>query len=119
MKIEEKFNLFKDKIKESQNILIVGHLRPDGDAIASCCAIQEILKQFNKKGEIFCSGNLPGNFNYLPNYYQISSSIEDLKSKIECSQENIVECFDLIIVVDCGSLSRTNLSQEIKKKSTE
>lgn len=115
MKIEEKLNLFKDKIKESHNILIVGHLRPDGDAISSCCAIQEILKQLNKKGEIFCSGNLPVNFSYLPNYYQINSNIDDLRDKIECRKDNLLDCFDLLIVVDCGSLARTNLSQEIKK----
>ncbi len=115
MKIEEKLNLFKDKIKESDNILIVGHLRPDGDAISSCCAIGEILKQFNKKGEIFCSGNIPANFNYLSNYYQINNNIEDLKKNVKCTKENVVDCFDLLIIVDCGSLSRTNLVQEIKK----
>ncbi len=115
MKIEEKFNLFKEKIKESHNILIVGHLRPDGDAISSCCAMLEIVKQFNKKGEIFCSGNIPENLNYLANYYQICTSLEELKDKIKCDKDNILECFDLLIVVDCGSLNRTNLSQEIKK----
>lgn len=107
MNLKGKFKVLQQKISQSNKILVVGHLRPDGDAISSGCAILEILKQFDKKGEFFCSGNLPFNFNYLPNFYQISNNKKDFKD---------LSNFDLLIIVDCGSLARTDLSQEIKKR---
>jgi bifunctional oligoribonuclease and PAP phosphatase NrnA len=105
MNLIEKFNLLSKKIEEANNILVVGHLRPDGDAISSCCAILEIAKMFKKEARAFCSGNLPNYLQFLPNFNKISFSFLN----------NSLADFDLMIVVDCGSLSRTNLSSEIKK----
>jgi bifunctional oligoribonuclease and PAP phosphatase NrnA len=117
MNLKEKFKIAKERIISSKRVLVIGHLRPDGDAISACSAMLEILKGFNKKAWGFCSGHLPEFFDFLPNFYQISSSISQLKkqAKINESDDNFLNFFDLIFVVDCGSLARTNLSKEIKK----
>ncbi len=117
MNLIDKFKTTRQAIKKADNILVVGHLRPDGDAIAACCAVLEILKTFKKKAWGFCSGNLPDFFNFLPNFYQINSSVKDLKNKInlDIDSENFLDFFDLIFVLDCGSLARTDLSKEIKR----
>lgn len=115
----EKYKTVENKIKDANRILVIGHLRPDGDAISSCCAILEIIKNFNKEVFSFCSGYLPEVFDFLPNFYNINSSISQLKKRANINErdENFLEKFDLIIVVDCGSLARTNLSKEIKKNN--
>lgn len=95
----------KKIIENSSNILIVGHIRPDGDAISSCLALSYLLDRINKKYQLFCSGNVVSHFNYLKNFHFITNNKKELDFKK----------FDLIISVDCGSLSRTDLSEEILK----
>lgn len=103
MNLDEKIKIFKEKIKSAKNILVVGHLRPDGDAISSVCIILEILKRFKKEAFAYCHGNIPSSLSYLNHFEKIDNTLEDFNK------------YDLLIVVDCGSLLRTNLSKEIKK----
>jgi bifunctional oligoribonuclease and PAP phosphatase NrnA len=109
----EKYKIFEEKVKQAEKILVIGHLRPDGDAISSISAILEILKKYDKKALAYCSGPIPTNFDYLVNYFSIYSSIEDLNKKLELDKSNFLLSFDLLVVVDCGSIARTNLKKEI------
>lgn len=93
-------------IKQSQNILITIHEQPDGDALASACLMAEILSLLNKKYRLYCASRINGHYSFLPH-------LEELKNDYG---ENFV--FDLIIVLDCGSLERTKLTKEILGRSS-
>ncbi len=92
------------KIKNASRLLIVGHINPDGDALSSVCAILELTKILNIKAEAYCQSKKGDSFNYLPHETQIISD----KNKI-----SPLTSYDVVLVLDCGSLSRTNLFEEI------
>lgn len=87
-------------IKKSQNILVVTHDNPDGDAVASACFMAEVLKLADKKFSLYCYSQINEQFNFLPH-------IEEFKNHYENFS------FDLIIALDCGSVKRTKLDKEI------
>lgn len=93
-------------IKSSNNILVAIHEQPDGDALASASLMAEILSLFNKKYTLYCASRINGHYDFLPH-------LEELKNHYG---ENFN--FDLIIVLDCGSLERTKLAKEILGRST-
>jgi len=94
------------KIKAAKNILLISHIKPDGDTLGSACAMMEVLDSMGKKFIPFCATEIPMNFIYLP---YIEKFISD-KNKLDFPD------FDLILVYDCGDLSRTKLSDEINSR---
>jgi len=97
------------KIKKADNILVVIHNQPDGDALSSAAALIELLEQLDKKYFAYCYDSPPSIYNFLPHIEKIDSD----KKKLFFSQR------DLIIVLDCGSLSRTGIAEEIKKRRSD
>jgi phosphoesterase RecJ-like protein len=95
------------KINGSKKILLVTHDRPDGDALSSTCAFIELLTGLNKKFFAYCYNSPPHQFNFLPHIEKVNSD----KNKLN------FPAYDLIIVLDCGSLKRTGLTEEIKNKN--
>ncbi|MFH1583368.1 MAG: bifunctional oligoribonuclease/PAP phosphatase NrnA [Candidatus Falkowbacteria bacterium] len=87
-------------IKNSQNILVITHKQPDGDALASICLMAEILKLTDKKYSLYCYDQVNHQYSFLPH-------LEELKNNIENFD------FDLIITLDCGNVERTRLDKEI------
>lgn len=104
---KEKHRMAFDAILKANNILLVTHNRPDGDALSSVSAMIELLKSLDKKFAAFCLDLPPYQFDFLPNMNQITN---------DAAKINFIS-YDLIIAVDCGSLSRTNLENEIKNRS--
>ncbi|MBU4216393.1 bifunctional oligoribonuclease/PAP phosphatase NrnA [Candidatus Parcubacteria bacterium] len=101
--IEEKYREAYEKIKGARNVLVVTHYRPDGDALSSMGIMIELLESLHKKYHAFCSDAPPFQFNFLPHVEKIKSDRDGI---------NFAD-FDLFIALDCGSLSRTNLTKEI------
>ncbi|MFH0955982.1 MAG: bifunctional oligoribonuclease/PAP phosphatase NrnA [Candidatus Falkowbacteria bacterium] len=87
-------------IKQSQNILIATHEQPDGDALASVCLMAEIISPLNKKYRLYCYSEVSHQYNFLPHLEKLKNNIENFD-------------FDLIIILDCGSVERTKLDKEI------
>lgn len=106
MILESKYKTAYDKIKQAENILLLCHVRPDGDAASSLCAMAELMEIENKKYTPFCVDKIEDLFSYLPNFEKIKSGKENINFKD----------FDLIIVLDCGDISRTGLTEEIKSR---
>jgi len=106
--IKEKVLEAHKKILAAENILLVTHDRPDGDALSSICSMMEFLQVNNKKYFAYCLDQPPYQFNFLPNVDRI---IFD-KSQLDFSKH------DLIIALDCGSLNRTNLAREISGRQS-
>jgi phosphoesterase RecJ-like protein len=108
MKYVPEFKEAYKKIKQADNILLVTHNQPDGDALSSVASLAEVLEQINKKYSIYCYNQPPAVYSFLPHIEKINSDKNTLN----------FNSYDLIIVLDCGSLSRTKLETEIKNKQS-
>jgi len=80
-------------IKDSQSILIVSHIRPDGDAVGSVLGLGLALLAAGKDIQLILSDGVPKSFRHLTGTDRISKRVE---SSFDCS-----------IVVDCSDLTRT------------
>ena len=91
-------------INKSQKILLVTHRNPDGDAIGSILAVQNFLKPLNKEVISFCITKPAENFNYLQNIENIENNPADLDNQ-----------YDLVILLDCGDLGMSKISDKLKQ----
>src|SRR6478609_7173864 len=60
-------------IRSSDDFLIAGHLRPDGDCLGSCLGLREMLLNMGKKARFYTAGPLPDYFSYLPGFADIET----------------------------------------------
>lgn len=81
------------KVSEAKRILIVSHIRPDGDAIGALLAMGTGLQAIGKQVEMVLADGVPGNFKHLEGADQVLRKPEGT--------------FDLIMVVDCSDFQRT------------
>ncbi len=86
--------------KEASNILVITHIRPDGDCLSSACAFSLWLDSMSKKHTLFCADSLPDHYRFLP---KSSEFVKEVK----------VENFDAIFILDCACLSRTGLPDDL------
>ncbi len=114
------FKLAGEKINTANKVLLLSHLSPDVDAIASLCFFIDIFKKSNKYFIAFAD-NKNNDYYYLPNEELIIGNKDKLFSRIKNDLNNgqeltkdFLKLFDLIITVDCGSLERTSLAEEIE-----
>jgi len=63
-------------IKNSQQILLLTHTDPDGDALGSTLALSLALKKLGKNVDIALDGELNDNLSFLPGYKSLSGQIE-------------------------------------------
>jgi len=93
------------KLKEAQNILLVPHMNPDGDAIGSVFALARYLDDLGKKVEVYCATSIPETLDFLPlNKYINQEAIK---------QQN----FEVLVTLDSGDLERTGIrKEELKNK---
>lgn len=76
-------------IRSSQNILILTHQDPDGDALGSALALQAALKKIEKTADVAISGRLNPSLEFLP-------GVSTLSKKLEASS-------DLLLTIDTRS----------------
>jgi len=81
-----------ERFKNAQRVLIMSHIRPDGDAIGSVVGLGLALQQAGKIVRMVLADGVPSNFRYLVGSNQI----------IRKPDGN----FDLVIVVDCSDPER-------------
>ena len=92
--MEEKLNLFEDKIKAATSIAIVGHKNPDGDSLCSMIALAKLIEEnYGIRCRCLYDGNVP---NFLTNV-----PLRDwakFYEKVDTSAP-----FDVVILVDYGA----------------
>lgn len=103
MNIIEKYQLVYSKLKSAKHLLIVGHTSPDADALASIGAIIEVARDLSLSVLAYADKKPENVYNFIP--------FENLVSSEE--PDNLLS-FDLIIILDCGSISRTGLEARIR-----
>lgn len=82
--------MIQHTLEKAENILVITHVDPDGDAIGSLTAVGLAMKQIKQKVTLVCDDNVPVRFRYLP-----------MADKVRKSPKESVD-YDLLIAVDCG-----------------
>jgi bifunctional oligoribonuclease and PAP phosphatase NrnA len=89
----------RQKLHSASNILIVSHVRPDGDAIGSVLALSHALEAVGKQTEIVLQDGVPSNLKFL-------EGAKKIKNRVKSS-------FDLLVALDCSDLQRVgNILEE-------
>lgn len=90
------FSAAAELVNAAKSVNVVGHLRPDADAIGSVTATVEALQQMGKQaqGYIGQADPMPSNLLTIPGADDIVFT-------------STLPASDLTIVVDCGSIERT------------
>ncbi|PWH18411.1 MAG: hypothetical protein DDG60_00530 [Anaerolineae bacterium] len=81
------------RLHTAQHILIVSHVRPDGDAIGSLLGLGLALQAAGKTVQMVLNDGLPASFRHLPGSEQVKKEPKP--------------GFDLFITVDCADFRRT------------
>ena len=93
-------DLFKKILLERNSFLLIGHEKPDGDAIGALLALESLLKYFKKDSVLVCKTKVPTIFQFLPRFEKIESDF-------------LIGDYDALILLDNGELKRTGFSQRI------
>jgi len=85
-------------LQDAQTIAIVGHTRPDGDAVGSVLALAHGIRKSGKEVVPILADGVPNRFLFLPG---VESIVREIPAAI-----------DLLIAVDCSDLERIGISPE-------
>jgi bifunctional oligoribonuclease and PAP phosphatase NrnA len=83
----------REKLAAANNILIVSHVRPDGDAIGALLGLGLALQKSGKQVQMVLNDGVPALFTHLPGAGQVKTAPQT--------------DFDLFITVDCADFKRT------------
>jgi len=101
------FNKVKELILKSENICIVTHRNPDGDAIGSSLGLYHVLLNMNKKVKVIVPNEYPDYLQWLPSnekVFNYSTQKDEVKK--------IFESANLLISLDFNELKRTEKFSE-------
>lgn len=105
--------LFEEKIKNAENIIIIPHYNPDGDAIGSALSMYHILKNYGKNVKVVSPTQFPEFLKWMPDANKIKVLGEKTKSDPDIFKDS-----DLLICVDFNALKRIDELAERFSKST-
>lgn len=104
---------FKKALKKSQNIAIVTHWSPDGDAIGSSLALYHYLLKLEKSVKVIVPNAYPDFLHWMPGNKQVINFQENEKKA-----EKALNSADLIFTLDFNSYKRLEKLGEILEKAT-
>ena len=93
-----------EKIFSAENVLIMTHLRPDGDALGSSFGLKQALADHNINASVILPSGMPLKYNSL------------CKADLDSVEAEDPDRFDLFVSLDCANLERLgcgNISPEI------
>jgi len=88
--MNELYEKLFDRVKKAQNVLVIGHRKPDGDALGSMCAMKIWLSRLGKTVKLACVDRPSKRYNFLPFF-------DEVQNEINPSEH------DLVMVLDCGA----------------
>lgn len=87
-----------ERIKRARKVLIVGHMRPDGDAFGSALALSTALKNLNIDNQVCVESDIPSNLAFIDGIDQVKKMPP--------------KDYDLFVTVDCSDEQRLGALQE-------
>jgi len=101
-----KFLSVISQLISEDNILVLGHVMPDGDDISSVASLAEGLRRLGKKVRAAIDDQIPW-------YYKLFFAVDSIESFEQLQDFHP----DLIVVVDCSSPDRVGRFQHLLKNS--
>jgi phosphoesterase RecJ-like protein len=83
-----------EALHKANNVLLVSHVFPDGDALGSQLALAEILESSGKEPYCYCQEPVSAIYEFLPGSEKIKNELPGIKQ------------FDAAVAVDCGDRFR-------------
>ena len=93
-------------LSEAENIAIVTHMKPDGDALGSSLAMYSFLKSIDAQAKIVLPHGLPSNLLFLTDEESNQDIIINEDNPSEA--ENTIAAADLIICLDFNAFQRAD-----------
>jgi len=90
-------------MQAAQRILVICHISPDADALASAGAMLEVAATLGLGSYAYAAKKNLDAYGFIPN--------ENLITTVEPDD---LRAFDIIIALDCGSISRTGLEARLR-----
>ena len=109
---EKEVAIFSDKLKLSENIVIIHHFNPDGDAIGSSLGLYNALKLAGKSVKVISPTIYPDNLKWLPG----AKEMKVLGKKTQ-NDPTVLDGADMIICVDLNARKRVGAIQPQFEKS--
>lgn len=82
-----------NKLRSQKLVAIICHIRPDGDALGSACALKNALNSMGITARAFCDDVIPEKFSFLIDKEDISS-------------DALSQNYSALISVDCADITR-------------
>lgn len=83
---------FGQRLEDADRILLISHIRPDGDAVGSLLGLGHVLKSMGKEINQVLEDGVPTSFHHLPGVDEVFREVSGV--------------YDLIIVLDSSDISR-------------
>lgn len=90
-----------DLIRQTKQILLVTHIKPDGDALGSLFGLADVLRQMGKMVLCFLEEDVPPLYRFLPGREQVVTSFVEVDDFFRAADGDI-----LTIALDCGDAKR-------------
>ncbi len=98
-KLSENLKEIVEEISKNDNVLIVGHILPDGDDVSSLVSMTLGLEKLGKNVTAVIDDEIP---EYLLQFPWVKSKIK----KFEDVEKIIYKNFDIMVILDCSSPDR-------------
>lgn len=92
--VDYKIPEIKKALEQANNVLVVTHISPDGDALGSLISWGIFLQQLGKRMGLVCDDGIFSRFDFLALNRLVEKTIR------------ATDDYDLVIVVDCGDVGR-------------
>ncbi|MEO0572990.1 MAG: bifunctional oligoribonuclease/PAP phosphatase NrnA [Bacteroidota bacterium] len=102
----------RELLSHSNNILIVPHKNPDGDAIGSSLGLFHFLKMLGKNSQVIVPNDYPKFLKWMPGNETILNFERQNSQSLE-----YIEKADLIFTLDFNHLSRTGQMESVLESS--
>ena len=97
--MDKLYEQLRSEVEKAQKILVVGHRKPDGDALGAMCAIKIWLSSIGKVVKLACTDKASKKYEFLPFVNEIETEINPAE-------------YDMVIILDCGAHYMTNFHTE-------
>lgn len=88
--------------RRANKIVVIGHRKPDADSLGSLIGLGLILRKQGKEVWFLGLDEVPEKFGFIPQMSEVGKMADNLSTVKES---------DLIVTVDCGSMSMAGLDQ--------
>jgi bifunctional oligoribonuclease and PAP phosphatase NrnA len=101
---EEKFKKINEILEKTSRVLIASHENPDADAVGSALALRQVLKKKKISSFVYLPDSPPGNFNFLPGFFEIKNILPEKKD------------FGTVFFLDYGDFRRLRMPDDFRRE---